>query len=626
MSTSDGDGVRTTRWRGVAFAIATYLAVFRLPFFFPPRELLVSPSYAFGFNNSVAVLAMAALLLVATLDRLARRDPAARDPALGFPDGDAAAPRPGPAFYAAAPRPGPALFAAMACVYAGLTAVMYAYARGAATPWITWEARHFLHRIKLIETYGLRPYAEVQVEYGPALMYPPMYLHRALAPLGVSVEGAYFFTHLLLNVAGLWCLWYVARRASAPARAKAIAFAIVGLAGFAPYMGLNGVVLRYACPFATVLLGHRLWTAWRGAMSPLRWIALAIAVAVLAAANVVLSPEIAVAFALGWLAYAALWVWEDRRLAVVSVLALAATAAGSWLALPPEYYRSLLRFSQGANNLPLLPAAHLVLYVVTLTLVVPPLLAAGWRGGRSDAPVLGAFGALSVVLMPGALGRCDPPHVLFFGLVVSLLAMLRTANLSARASRAYALAYAGVFVAMMQLVNLVNFFGVNPKELVLRPLPTIRAFVAAQRAQFAPRDLGYLRALDAYPAIGLPFATWGIDDAAEDHLFAARRVDPEFYVAVIAVYTEADIARKLADVARHEYLLVDRNWDRPPETSREERHVGNLRRWFLYPVRLPWLRDDLDSDAAVATFIREHYRAVETVGPSVVVRRVSAPE
>ena len=601
--------------RAAVFAVATYVAVFRLPFLFPPRQLLVSPSYAFGFNNAVAVVAMTALLLIATLHRLLRPGAYSHDPGVGFAE-DGVTTR----------RPGAALLAAMTGVYALLTAAMYWYARAFATPWITWESRHFLHRIKLIETYGLRPYSEVQVEYGPALMYPPMHLHRLLAPLGMSVEGAYFLSHLLLNAAGLWCLWYLTRHAAAPARAKASAFVIVGLAGFAPYMGLNGVVLRYACPFAAVLFGHRLWRAWRPAMSPLRWIALALAVAALTAANVVLSPEIAVAFTLGWSAYAVLCARDDRRLAVVSGLALAATAACGVLLLPPEYYRSLLRFSQGANNLPLLPAAHLVLYVVTLAAVVPPVLAAGWRGGRPDAALLGALGVLSIVMMPGALGRCDPPHVLFFGLVVSLLAMLRAANLSPRAHRAYALAYVAVFIGMMQLVNLVNFFGLNPKELLLRPLPTIRAFVAAQRAQLAPRDLGYLRALDKYPAIGLPFATWGFDDAAEDHLFAERRVDPEFYVAVIAVYTEADIARKLADVGRHEYLLVDRNWDRPQEPSREERHVGNLRRWFLYPVRLRWLREDLDSDAAVATFIRKHYRAVETVGPSVVVRRVAEPE
>jgi hypothetical protein len=503
---------------------------------------------------------------------------------------------------------------------------MYAYTRTAATPWITWESRHLLHRLKLIELHALRPYVDVNVEYGPALTYPPLHLHRLLAPVGVSLDGAYFLAHLSLNVVGLWCLWYLARHAAAPARAKAIGFVVVGLAGFGPYMGLNGVVLRYACPFATVLLGHRLWTAWRAELSSARAVGLVLAVAALAAANVMISPEVALAFTLGWLAYAALWLREDRRLVPITVLALAVTAAGAVATLPPEYYRTLLRFSQGANNLPMMPAAHIVLYVITLALVVPPFLAAGVRGRRPDAPLLGAFGALSIVMMPGALGRCDPPHVLFFGLVVSLLAMLRTANVSERAHRAYAVAYVVVFIGMMQLVNLVNFFGFNPKEMVLRPVTTIRGLVAAQRAQLAPRDLGYLRALDAYPAVGLPFATWGFDNAAEDHLFATRRVAPEFYVAVVAVYTEADVARKIADIARSEYLLVDPNWDRVPADPNADRHLAYLRRWFLYPANLRWLQPDLDANAEVAAFIREHYRAVEHLGSSVVVRRIAPSE
>ncbi len=134
-----------------------------------------------------------------------------------------------------------------------------------------------------------------------------------------------------------------------------------------------------------------------------------------------------------------------------------------------------------------------------------------------------------------------------------------------------------------------------------------------------------MRAFDKYPAIGLPFATWGWDNAAEDYLFATRRVNPEFYVSIVAVYTEEDIARKLADVGRQEYLLVDRNWDRSAFLPNAERHLGNLRRWFLYPARLRWIRPDLDSEGAVAKFIAEHYRAVEMVGPSVVVRRITPP-
>jgi hypothetical protein len=78
----------------------------------------------------------------------------------------------------------------------------------------------------------------------------------------------------------------------------------------------------------------------------------------------------------------------------------------------------------------MVPAAHLILYVITMILIVPSLLAAGWRNERADAALLASLGVLSVAMMPGALGRCDPPHVLFYGLIVSLLLMVRLAGVS----------------------------------------------------------------------------------------------------------------------------------------------------------------------------------------------------
>jgi hypothetical protein len=562
--------------------VVAYFALFWLPFYFPPRQLLVSASYAFGFNNSVAVLAMAGLLGAATLYRL-RRGSRAREPLVCFADAGARA-----------TRLSPWLFAAMAGVYAVLTAGMYAYSRLAATAPLTWESRHFLHRIKLVETYGLHPYSEIHVEYGPALMYPPIYLHGLLRPLGVSAEAAYFLCHLLLNVAGLWCLWYLLQHAVAPSRAKAVTFVVIGLAGFAPYIGLNGVVLRYACPFAAVLVGHRVWQRLHQERSPYRWIAMISTVGALAVVNILLSPEIAVAFVLGWLGYSLLWVFEEWRLLAVSVVAVVATALGGHILLPPQYFVSLLRFSQGANNLPMVPAAHILLYAVTLFLLVPPLLAAGWRGGRSDSALLGALGVLSIVMMPGALGRCDPPHVLFYGLVVSMLLMVRLARVSTGAYRAYALAYTAVFIGLMQIVNLVVFLGLRPANLLTSPVAMARDFVYGQRAEFARRDHAYLAALDKYPAIGLPFATYGGDNAAEDYLFARRRVAPEFYVGAVGVYTDADIARKLADTARHEFLLIKKGWERRWNDASGDKYLWGLRWWFLYPVRLRWIRPDLD--------------------------------
>jgi hypothetical protein len=564
----------------------------------------------FGFNNTVAILALAGLLGVAALyTRLRLVDGHAS--LVRFPQ-DHEHGMPGlPAW----------LFALMAALYAALTGAAALYAQQGAVAALTWESRHFLHRIKLLELYGLRPYVDFQAEYGPALMYPPVYLHRLLEPLGVSREWAYFGCHLLMNVAGVGCLYYILRHAAAPRWARGVCFLLVGVAGFAPYLGLNGVVLRFACPYASLLLGHRILLRLHAATPRLRWSTTFAAVATLLLINVLISPEIALAFTLAWLAYGGLAIRQDWRLLAVSVTAMVVTALGCRFGLPDAYYNSLLRFSQGANNLPLLPAAHLLLYIVTLVLLVPPLLAAGLRGGTRDAPLLGAFGALTVVMAPGALGRCDPPHVLFYGLGASLLLMTGLANKSRRALAAYAVAYAVVFIGMMQVVNLVVFFNVRPRHF-LEPVWGVRSVVATVLSDLAPRDLSYLSALDKYARVGLPYATYGGDNAAEAYLFERRKVAPEFYIGAVGVYTEAEIARKLDDVFRHEYLLVKDGWQRPWTQDPCVSYRNGLWKWFLYPARLECKRLDLDSHGDLNRFIAANYRPIERVGPSLVLQRI----
>src|SRR5213594_2901496 len=106
---------RNGLWVTVIAATA-YFALFRLPFWFPPRERLWSASYAFGFNNSVAILALAGLLGAITLLYLLRRgEPAV--PPIAFPRDRILCGR----------RMLMAVFALVVLFYAGLTSVMYLY-------------------------------------------------------------------------------------------------------------------------------------------------------------------------------------------------------------------------------------------------------------------------------------------------------------------------------------------------------------------------------------------------------------------------------------------------------------------------------------------------------------------
>ena len=608
--------VRNGLWVTLIAATA-YFALFRLPFWFPPRQRLWSASYAFGFNNSVAMLAMVGLLGGVTLLYLMRREPTELPivfmPEIPFRDHGSAV----------------LAFAIVALCYAGLTFLMYVYSVHSA-PWLMWETRHLLHRTWLMDVYGLHAYTEVAAEYGPILTYAPLYMYWLIKPLGASHEQAYFACHLLLNLAGLWCVFYVLSRATMPARARLVAFSILAIAGFAPYMGLNGVLLRYLFPFAGLLLGHHavMWTlscrgrAWW-------WAGASIAVLLLLAANILLSPEVGVAFALAWLGYAVLMVRFEGRILAVSLIALMAAALLCWLFLPAGYYGTLLRFSEGANNLPLLPATHLLLYILTLFMVVPPLLAAGvQRRVPTNVPggtICGAVGILCVVMARGALGRCDPPHVLFFGMGASMLLMIRLANISRRAFAAYAIAYGGVFIVLMQVVNLHVFYGIPPRMLLSRHAMAEVAQKLRRATGTAYPDMATLSALDRYPRLGLPFASSG-DPAVETYVLSHRQLEPDYYVGVLGVYSAEALERKLRDVGKAEYLLVPRGLTTRTSLNPCAGYLKSLREWFLYPANLPCRAEPLDPISSVKSFIADHYIPVEQVGSWLVLRRTtSAP-
>ena len=167
-------------------------------------------------------------------------------------------------------------------------------------------------------------------------------------------------------------------------------------------------------------------------------------VVALLGANILLSPEAAAAFVVAWFALAVLMLRSDARVLAVSALATVFASVLSWALLPPEYYSSLLRFAEGANNLPLLPAAHLLLFIITMFVIVPALLAAAVQSSGSSAEISGGFGILCIAMAPGALGRCDPPHVLFFSMGASILAMIWLAKISRWAFAAYIAVYCAV--------------------------------------------------------------------------------------------------------------------------------------------------------------------------------------
>ena len=68
-------------------------------------------------------------------------------------------------------------------------------------------------------------------------------------------------------------------------------------------------------------------------------------------------------------------------------------------------------------------------------------------------------------------------------------------------------------------------------------------------------DAATLSALDRYPRLGLPFASFG-DPVVERYVITSGKLDPEYYVAIVGVYSPAALERKLRDVGKAEFVLV----------------------------------------------------------------------
>jgi hypothetical protein len=102
------------------------------------------------------------------------------------------------------------------------------------------------------------------------------------------------------------------------------------------------------------------------------------------------------------------------------------------------------------------------------------------------------------------------------------------------------------------------------------------------------------------------------------------KLQPEYYVSIVGVYTPAALERKLHDVGKEEYLLVPRGLTTRTSPNPCAGYLKSLREWFLYPANLPCRADALDPITSVNSFIADHYIPVERIGAWVVLRRISS--
>jgi len=570
-------------------AVATGL--FWLPYYVPTSYKIVSDSLRFGFNNHVALTSIFLGLTVATIL------------AMFSPPNSRAVPIPATAGQ---------IGITSLLVVCGIQTLVFVPLHWLAdgNPPIG-EAAYFLPRLYYMNQ-GLPIYRGFEFAYGPVLAYVP-YLAQHL--LGVSAQAAYTWSVWAFGVAGYGILWAILRQAKASRFTKLAAFVCLA-ACFHIGMAPQYTLLRFLSGIGALVLVGAVTENRR-----VHWFVLPLMYLGLTLAVFAISPEIGCAFIPGILAYMVLKFGFGREFVRVAGVYILLTIFAASI-IPGEMFLALRGFAVGGNSFPVMPSLYMLLYLATLFVVVPRLLARGlslFTGRSSQLPFAGPFGdpvtiaigVTSVCMIPGALGRADLGHVYFYGIGIFLLGILGSWR-----SPKWQLAYCSSLVIAFQVIGLaISFHFMYPAYLsaagqkMLRwvdehpqsPLLGYAKSIAGEprwtaalaRARHV-RDVSLETNYAALAGIGPICANPG-DRLAFAVLAHHNNLKPQYFFDSSNVFTVEQKQRMRADYQSCSYLIQpfgpEDATNSPGDIKNSEEDTGweEYRRYVGWNLCFPWL-------------------------------------
>jgi hypothetical protein len=420
------------------FAVATVIVltsfgVFVLPFFFPPTHPAYSASYTAGFNNKVAVIAT--ILISFLTFYLARRLDL-------FPEwfrSDDEAPIPMGLL---------ATSIALCTTFTARLGWMLCKAQLASD-----DIHFFLESMDEVIRYNRHIYTDFTFNYGPLLLYYPVWIHRLLQPLHISLEGSYFVALAIAVALGQVLLYLTLESLPISKDVKRVTFLAFTVIAMCPVLGLNYTFLRFLVPFSTLLFVTR-------TQKPLK---LALFFFLGELIQLAVSPEMGLAFGAGACFYGVSQ-WRQKGAPWMLAVAAPPLAGGIFLTITGRsYLDSITKFSNGTGNLIVEPLGYILLFLVAVVWLIPQMLAARFKRDQPDATLMASLFVLSIGLLPPALGRCDLLHVFFNGAGIYLLASVAVCSYPKTIRELWFL-FLVSSVTWMQMVN----FWVRP-DLALAP-------------------------------------------------------------------------------------------------------------------------------------------------------------
>jgi hypothetical protein len=606
---------RAQRWLTAAALIVGAVLVFWLPWRVPVRGGIESDSSFFGFSNGAALAGLALTLFALLAIRLATPG--------------------GAALLAGLVGPGrPATTAERGALVVGIlvTTLVIGGWWSLLPSAFFGESTYFLTRLDMLQ-YGLHPYRDFDFGYGPALLLVPAALHWGSGRL-LAMDTAYVVTVIAHSALGLMAASAILRRLSPDARLRrTILAALILLAALNITLGVIYSLLRFIyAPWAALVFHeaqrrNRPWVGWTAAFL-LPFDALQI------------SPEVGIATTAALIVGLAFEAARGRADLLPRGAAVLAAPAAFLTVHGVESLEMLRAFGSGVLNFPILPAPFMIALLGLACFLLPALGAAALRGGDGSAPATASLAVALGMMLPAALGRCDPGHVLMNGLMLMGVATVAAFTRCGRATRRLVATAAAVMFVTGLFSHVITCgrpvrTALETRRLIDREAAALAAgdaaVLRATRPIGSPPDFGWskrppfdpsLLDLTKYESIAAPL---GASEDVDRFLKLSGR-----YVPVRSGCGDRASAERLAaDAMRSEHVFLPEPhpsmaMEIGERALRKSLYIGAL---FVLPVvfPLPPVNEPFTIEEAVQRIIRAAYEPVEDFPPGQIFRRRPGP-
>ena len=376
------------KWMLGIVCVVCLTAIFFLPYAFPLKEPVVGMSYDYGFSNKVGTLLVAVSIVIFGL--------------LGWCSKKKAEP-----LFVEGKRLPVKLFWWMAAVSV-LCAVFITFCCGEFLAELGIDCVYFLPYLHDL-VGGKVPYIDFEFHYGPVFLYLP-YAIYLLIP-GMTVAWAYTIGLCVLSIIGLYMVFDVLGYFNADLTVKKWLFVMITVMIIPVLMGIQYEMFRFAFPFWCLVRLDRMKSAWRVLLFPLS-----------ALVMVATSPEVGLVFFLVIMLYCGLRFLLRKD--IVCLFAFFSTIAVMLVAfwLLQEMFYFLFASASGLLNVPFMLSLHLFMFFISVFVLA---YVTGMRFSDLKNNILEiAFAVMSFGLIPACLGRCDPLHVLGYGVFIVPMAVM----------------------------------------------------------------------------------------------------------------------------------------------------------------------------------------------------------